>query len=284
MRRSVISLGERTLKGTYGIVLAAGDLKVKDSKVKYLAGAGNVDAVKSTFDRIKIAGQLNAEESRMKYMSVAGDVNLLGICKGDVITVTGAISASYLDCTVLCNGTDNRGSKANRTRNHGWSGVFYAQTFENSSSMNMNFEYHFKNIINSSDLYSTKELECERFYSLANLQVEAVNADYIFLLAGEKVEVKQLTGERVTIKRSFRPDQQFKDLPKELSYQSRRAEGSITTVDVIEADQIDIEYTKSVLVCGEDVRIGDLCIVDHVEYRNSIEISKKAVVNEVVKL
>jgi hypothetical protein len=282
MKRNAISFGDRALNGAYGIVLAAGNLNVKESQVRYLACAGNVQAVQSSFNKVKIAGNFVAEESKIKSMYAAGEVRLNGICKGDVICVAGALYASYLDCTVLCNGT-SRGTITNRNRDN-FSGVFYAQTFENSGALNMNFEYHFKNIISSADLHSSREIECERFYSLSNLQAEAVNADYIFLLTSEQVEVKQLTGESVTINRSFRRDQQFKNLPKELSYRSQRVEGNIAAVDVIEADRIDIEYTKSVLVSGKDVRIGDLCIVDHVEYSNSIEISKKAIVNEVVKL
>lgn len=282
MKRNVISFGDRSLNGAYGIILAAGNLKVQESQVRHLACAGNVVAVQSTFNKVKIAGNFIAEESKLKNMYAAGEVKLNGICKGDVISVAGVLYASYLDCTVLCNGT-SRGSRSNRSRNS-LSGVFYAQTFENSGALDMNFEYHFKNIISSAELHSSREIECERFYCLSNLRAEAVNADYIFLLTKEQVEVKQLTGESVAIKRSFRMDQQFKKLPKELSYKSHKVEGNIASVDVIEADRIEIEYTKSVLVSGKDVRIGDLCIIDHVEYSNSIEISKKAIVNEVVKL
>jgi hypothetical protein len=283
MKRNVISFGDRSLNGAYGIVLSLGNTNANKSQIRYLASLGNVESVQTSFDKVKMMGNFVAEEARIGSMHIVGEVKLNGVCKGESIAVAGVLYASYLDCKVLRNDTVPN-SNTGRSINQSWSGVFYAQTFENHGPLNLNFEYHFKNIISSSDLYSSREIECERFYSFSKLQTEAVNADYIFLLTAELAEVKQLTGETVVIKRSFHPDQRFHNLPKDTSYRKRSVDGRIAEAVVIEADRIDIEYTKSALISGKDVSIGDLCIIDRVEYSSSIEISKKAIVNEVVKL
>ena len=83
---------------------------------------------------------------------------------------------------------------------------------------------------------------------------------------------------------SFVPDQKWHALPKTISYKKKKGASKIIPIPVIEADFIHIEYTKANLVSGQDVIIGDLCIIERVEYRNSIKISEKSVVNEVVKL
>ena len=65
---------------------------------------------------------------------------------------------------------------------------------------------------------------------------------------------------------------------------SNKTKGSIMSVTEIEGDKIEVEYIKADYVSGIDVVIGDLCIIEKVEYKNSIKISEKAVVNEIIKL
>ncbi|HBI74199.1 MAG TPA: hypothetical protein DEG06_08580 [Lachnospiraceae bacterium] len=93
-----------------------------------------------------------------------------------------------------------------------------------------------------------------------------------------------LAGSRVMIKNEFLPDKVFQSIPKSQTYRKIKGEKDMVSVESIEADQIQIECTKARLVSGLDVVIGELCIIERVEYRNSIRISEKAVVNEVVKV
>ena len=52
----------------------------------------------------------------------------------------------------------------------------------------------------------------------------------------------------------------------------------------IEGDSIEIEYTETPTVSGRNVKIGDGCVIDCVQYSESIEISSKAIVNRQEKL
>jgi hypothetical protein len=168
--------------------------------------------------------------------------------------------------------------------NNYWQGVFHTDTFENCGDLQMNFEYRAGSIISHAGLRSLNELECENFYSFSDLEAEAVNADRIFLLTRASVKVGQLTGTTVTIKRNFKPDKSFKGIPKKTSYRRQSRPYQMACFRTIEADHVEVEYTRAEFISGDEIIIGDLCIIDRVEYRRSITISEKAVVNEVVKV
>ncbi|MGM9986248.1 MAG: hypothetical protein ACI35O_03365 [Bacillaceae bacterium] len=57
----------------------------------------------------------------------------------------------------------------------------------------------------------------------------------------------------------------------------------LLTSSEIEGDDIDIEYTECKVVRGKNVKIGDKCKIDVVEYSDTVEISPKAKVENVVK-
>lgn len=290
MKRNLISFGQRAIKGEYNTVLVAGELRVQDSTIMHLSCAGQVRVTKSTLGRVRCAGEFIAEESKFARLVIIGDTTLKGICKGNIVDITGSITAEYLESRILCNGTGKKGVNQNNSqeqsqnRNCSWQGVFYAETFENCYDLLMDFEYKFKNVISYAKLHSSSEIECETFYSFSDLQAEAVNADTILLLTQGEVKVEQLTGETVTIRRRYQPDKGFKKLPKTKEYKNMNGKQKLADIGSIEADHIEVEYVKAGLISGDEVIIGDLSIIDRVEYRRSIIISDKAVVNEVVKL
>ncbi len=282
MRRNILALGERSIQGDYGMVTAAGELAIEESTIKRLSAAGSVTISHSQIKKGKVAGSLLAEASDFQELKAFGSTEIHGICKGNLCSFAGAIAAELLECKVLHNSSGSK--RSNLSNSNEWSGAFHAVTFESASALTLNFEYRFQNIISTEALHSDHEIECENFYSLSQLSAVAVNAEYIFLLNGESIRVDQVTGSHVKIKNSFRPDKKFKQIPKYGSYKGRNGKKSIALIHTIEADHIEIESTRAQLVCGEQVNIGDLCIIDRVEYRESIQISEKAVVNEVVKV
>ncbi len=284
MKRNVISLGHRAIQGDYNTVVAAGDLRIRDSRINHLSVAGQVETVKSFLGRVHCAGEFLANEIQFTKLSVAGDSKLRGICKGDTVTIAGSVTADYLECRIMCNRIGNRNSKYRQNTNGCWQGVFHMDTFENCGDLLMNFEYRAGNIISYAGLRSSNELECENFYSFSDLEAEAVNADRIFLLTRASVKVGQLTGTKVMIKRDFKADKLYKGIPKRTTYRRQNKPNQMLHIRIIEADHVEVEYTRAEFISGDEIIIGDLCIVDRVEYRKSITISEKAVVNEVVKV
>jgi hypothetical protein len=284
MKHNVISFGQRAIQGDYNTVLAAGELRLQDSRIKHLCVAGQVEAVKSFLGRVHCAGEFLANEIQFTRLTVAGDSKLRGICKGDRVTIAGSVTADFLECHILCNSTGNRNTKYRQNTNNYWQGVFHTDTFENCGDLQMNFEFRAGSIISHAGLRSLNELECENFYSFSDLEAEAVNADRIFLLTRASVKVGQLTGSKVMIKRDFKADKLYKGIPKRTTYRRQNKPNQMIHIRTIEADQVCVEYTRAELISGDEIIIGDLCIIDRVEYRRSITISEKAVVNEVVKV
>ncbi|GAC43068.1 hypothetical protein [Paenibacillus popilliae] len=54
--------------------------------------------------------------------------------------------------------------------------------------------------------------------------------------------------------------------------------------DTIEGDIVDLEYTRARVVRGNHVKIGPGCRIDHVEYRQSVQLHEEAQVNSHRKL
>ncbi len=118
--------------------------------------------------------------------------------------------------------------------------------------------------------------------------MEGVNAENIYLYPSSESELKMVTGTNISISTVRNLDKNFKSLPKTMPKTCySRLESlpvSIMTVTSIEGDNISIDHVKSDFVSGINVKIGDLCVIDKVEYKENIEVSQKAIVNEVIKL
>ena len=284
MRRNIIALGDRSIRGDYINVKAAGNLNVEDSVIRRLTCAGDVNIVKSKIGNMTCAGHIHAEASEFNYLKAAGAIDFQGVCQVKVILAKGHLSADYLECQILRHGFKRESVKTNTNNPSLWSGSYKAEVFENTAPLSLDFDYEFRNIISSAPLIGKNEIVCENFYGFSGITAPEVNAENIFLLVWEGISIKQLAGSRVMIKNEFLPDKVFQSIPKSQTYRKIKGEKDMVSVESIEADQIQIECTKARLVSGLDVIIGELCIIERVEYRNSIRISEKAVVNEVVKV
>lgn len=284
MKSRIIAFGDRSICGNYGSVKVAGNLKITDSTIKKLSCAGDVTISKSRIGKFRCAGNINGDTSSFVNLKHIGILNLKGVCQGGTISINGKAIVDLLDCKVLRNGVKGNQVKVGAIEEGSWLGIFKAETFENASFIDIDFEYDFKNIINSSVLHSKNEIICENFFNFSELNVPEVNGENIFILTKNGIKINQLVGSNVIIQSRFTPGKLFKNIQKSIANKKITGEKNIVKVKTIEADKIQIEYTKSELVSGQDVIIGDLCIIDRVEYSDRLRISDKAVVNEVIKL
>lgn len=77
----------------------------------------------------------------------------------------------------------------------------------------------------------------------------------------------------------------FKNIYGEsISFKKGNSISSKTIVEEIAATKINIQNVKVNKVSGEFVIIGDDCIVDLVEYNNTLSLSKKAQISRIVKI
>lgn len=278
----MIALGDRRIQGEYGSILGAGSLIIADSQVRSVTCAGSMQVTRSIIGKLSCVGASEMENAEVDHLKATGEANFKGVCKGNIIAISGWLSADYLECNILKNGL-YRGSDK-KYRASALSGSIKAETLENYLPMMLNFDYNFQNIISFAQISSKDEIACENFYGFQGVSAPEVNAENIFILTTEEVSVNQLAGSRVTINSEFIPDKLYKSLPKTMANRKMQGYKKIISISSIEADMVNIEYTKASQVFGQDVVIGDLCIIDRVEYGHSIKISEKAVVNEVVKV
>ena len=77
----------------------------------------------------------------------------------------------------------------------------------------------------------------------------------------------------------------FKNIYGEsISFHKGNSISARSTIEEIAATKIDIENVKVNKVSGEFVIIGDECIVELVEYNNTLSLSKKAKITRIVKI
>lgn len=289
MRRNLVALGERDVEGDYGRVVAAGELRVTDGDIRSLYIAGETSIYRSTVHRLFCAGEVNADTLNFGAVKVAGNMVLQGFCKGDTLILTGDLSAELLECRILRSSPAGTGGKRIPSDFNGsqfkWRGTLKAETLENLCALDLSdCDCEFHNIISSGFLSCDGEIVCNNFYSFGSLCCEGINAENITLVLNEGISLRSIAGSNIRILKAFQADRLFKSIPKSSRYGNFVSDGGIICIPNIEGDFISIEYTRAGTVSGIDVIIGDLCIVDRVEYSGSIDISEKAVVNEVIKV
>ncbi|MFR1517813.1 MAG: hypothetical protein ACLSVG_03410 [Clostridia bacterium] len=284
MKYSVTTFGSRQLEGEYKKVRSAGDLQIANSKVRSLLCAGDIDIRDAVIDKIRNAGDLHASNLTFGNCKTAGSITLRGICRGDTIVCIGGMDAEFLECRCIRYGTEPKRVRRSDPKSWDWSGMFKAETFEIQLPVILSMDFDFQNIIARSEITAEKEIQCSAFYALNGVTAPSINADRIFLLAKGNLCVGEVLGSDIVIDSVFKPDQAFNACPKTLRYHKiTENNNSIVRAETISGDSVRIKYTKAQSVSGADVEIGDFCVIDEVIYKNTIRLSKKAVVGKVVK-
>jgi len=311
LKRNSIVLGEKHIEGSYNRIMAAGELHIDNSDIRSLYIAGETHVNNSVIHKLRGAGEIIGESSTFDNVRMAGSMKLHGICRGDILAIEGELFAELLECRILRNGMPN--DKKNLDKNNKikvdinlslndnysykkkylndlnkiihWKGTLKADTFESFYPIYLECEYEFRNIISFAYLTWSGEIVCDNFYSLdGGVCGEGINAENINIVLNDEITLQTIVGSNICICKSFQEDKLFKSIPKSANYKNSVLGNSMVSIPNIEGDRISIEYTKSDMISGVDVIIGDLCVIERVEYKNSIRISEKSVVNEVVKL
>lgn len=134
------------------------------------------------------------------------------------------------------------------------------------------------------------------FKTLKSLEVEEIKCDGILNIGdelnGEKIiitlkgasKIGTIGGHEIKVKKgSFYGSHQVFIMIKDLfSNETINYDGLIC--EEIEGDEIDIEHTKSKMVRGNNVVIGNNCEIGKVEYSESIMVSPSAKIREKIKI
>jgi cytoskeletal protein CcmA (bactofilin family) len=135
-----------------------------------------------------------------------------------------------------------------------------------SSDMEGNIYAEEMNIMGSSDIDGN--CEAEIFSARGAFQIDGLlNAGEINIELKGSCEVKEIGGEKIEVRRSnnYGLNSLFKGL-----FSSNLE----LTCEVIEGDDIYLEYTTADIVRGTNIVIGCGCEIGKVEYRNEVEINE----------
>jgi cytoskeletal protein CcmA (bactofilin family) len=136
-------------------------------------------------------------------------------------------------------------------------------------------EINAKGRININGNFNAEKFNMEGAFKIRGL----LNAGELELKLHGPSEAREIGGEKITIKREGR-----------LIFP--RIEKMITTLgfntclitDVIEGDEIYLEYTKAKIIRGNNIEIGPGCEIELIEYKESYKQDEKAVVNNYKKM
>lgn len=121
------------------------------------------------------------------------------------------------------------------------------------------------------------DCEAEEFNARGGFNIGGLlNAENIEIQLGEKCTVKEVWGKNIKVCNSL-------DVGIKLFGIFVRRHGKLYT-DVIEGDDIDIENTNAKIVRGKNVKIGEDCCIETVEYEESINVHEEAKVNNQIQI
>ncbi|MGL4736550.1 MAG: hypothetical protein ACRCW2_03740 [Cellulosilyticaceae bacterium] len=288
---STIVAGERSLVGKYRNIFSAGEVHVDEGEIGAIYGAGEIDICKSKVKKVRAAGSLRVNQSSLGDVSAVGEANLTGVTEVQCMTMRGVLTAECMTCQRLI--TDNKVGKANRGNGDQRidtliNGFVKVEILENYADLNMDFEHEIKHIVNCGSLSITDEISAECIYSFGRIESTGLNAEKIYIRPSADSKIGQVVGTHIQITKAFEFDKFLKSIAKKhlkKQYEEvEKQEVSIMSVESIEGDEIKIDHVKAESVSGISVEIGDLCIIERVEYSGAITISPKAIVNEVVRV
>lgn len=251
-----ISGASSTSGGSYNAVSISGSGKVE----------GDLDCNDmhtSGFSRIN--GNVKAV-----FMSVSGSSKISGDVETETIKTSGSseLEGNLLAKEVKCSGSSEV------------KGDIKAEYVKVSGIMKAGGNIHADEIKTSGSLKVGGDCEANKFRTSGIFNIDGLlNSDEIDVSVSGNSKVKEMGGEKITIKKS---DRGSDFIGKLLSSFIMRF-GSVET-EIIEGDDIYLEYTTAKIVRGRNIVIGAGCNIDKVEFTESLDILEDAVVKEKNKL
>ena len=253
-----------------------GDLKISGSSS---LNGGEFDTVS-----ISGSGKINGDVI-CNTMSISGSGKILGDVKTDIGKVSGScVIDGNLDCVdfkIAGSTTINRSvkgkefkvsgsAKVNEISNIEFVKILGSMTCENSiNTKNIDIYGSLKvnGDCNSDYVKSRGAFKIEGLLSADNIDIAVTGNNYVKEIGGQNISIKQGDGGmgilRVLLFKGYGRPQ--------------------LTTEVIEGDNVDIEFTNCNIIGGKIVTIGKGCNVKRVEYTEELIINDDALVEEYEK-
>ena len=163
------------------------------------------------------------------------------------------------------------------------SGTFTAGSNVMSGKIELNGNGSFKGTIKTKEIESkgylhVKEgVEAEEFVSKGGFNIGGLlNANKMEIRVYGPCIAKEIGGEEILVKHSRVIDL---DLIYNIIGKKERLQS-----DLIEGNNIQIEYTEAAVIRGKNIKIGPKCKIDLIEYSDTLDIDADSVVNRQVKI
>lgn len=314
MKENIFCLGRKSCEGEYNRVLGCGQICFNNSDINSLYFAGEININNSSINKIKSCGKINIESSKIKCAKIAGMSNLtkteavvyssdvinsFGYCKCKDIYFSKLLDCEYLEADRIIQQHSKRKSnkRINReaiktinsiidnTSNIRICGDINCDTMHIEENIIFQCDINLEKLISRGKI-NTDVLNGESLWLFNGIESNSINADNIFIHNKGDVHIDSIVGGSVIIKSKFNNEFGLSKLNikynKDLNYLNDGKQNVI--INSIEADNIILEGVSCKYVSGNNITIGDLCVIDKVEYFDKVDISQKSVVVEVNKL
>lgn len=288
-KHNAVVLGHDSFSGgVFGRVLAAGSMEAENCTMEKLKIAGSARLRDCTVDAAKVAGSLSAANLTCRSLHIAGSVHLQGECTAEMTVRLGSLRAEYLRTGVLRDFPLKKWVQVQDNGEGACEGTVDIGTFEHGLPGTLAAETRCHTIISAAPLTAEKGIGCEALFSFDVLEAAEINGDVVWIRPSRENRVGCIEGGCVIVCGGM-PDagwlpQQHSVTEKQWAKLAGRQDMGIMSVDAIDADSVQVERVKAGRIGGGKVVIGPLCMVDFVEYSESVEISPKAMVGEVIKV
>ncbi|MBM7693403.1 cytoskeletal protein CcmA (bactofilin family) [Peribacillus deserti] len=121
--------------------------------------------------------------------------------------------------------------------------------------------------------------EAEDFTSKGIIHIsKMLNADSIEIKLNADSYIKEIGGEEIKIRR----ESMANGLGKLISFLANPKSSTFTS-DLIEGDEIYVEFTTAEIVRGNEVQIGPGCTIRRVEYRDELTVDPSSTIKETIQ-
>lgn len=219
-----------------------------------------------TFNQLSINGHGNID----------GSVDCIGfVCSGKA-TVRGALKANNVEVNGIASFCDS--IDAGKFRVNGKSdieGPVNAREFRIDGHAKVNGSLNVEEVSINGNVAIKGNCDAERFHSRGSFRIDGLlNAGTIEIELFAECRAKEIGGESILVRKSDFASP-FGKLMKALVFSK-----DLLIADMIEGDEIRLEYTKANIVRGTNVTIGAGCEIGLVEYKGEFKRTGNGIVAE----
>jgi cytoskeletal protein CcmA (bactofilin family) len=225
-----------------------GDIECRDLKI---SGSGKING-DITSEEFKCSGSSKIEGNiQAKEITVSGSTKIEGSVTAAEMSVSGS---SRISEDLTC------------------------KEFSSSGSTKIEGKVHGGELRSYGALKVEKECEVETFISRGGVTINGLlSADKVDIKLSHESFIKEIGGEIIEVK-----NEHSSNLIKQVVNFFMQRDDYLRS-DLIEGDEIYLEHTRSKLVRGKNIVIGENCEIDTVEYSGTIDITDGSKVGNTIK-